>query len=82
MPPEQAENMRIRAELVTIINNWIEQQGFSQGSGSFCFRVTQPRISELARGKIQIFSIDKLITMMAHAGLHIQRIEVQYPHAA
>ncbi|MCV5790919.1 XRE family transcriptional regulator, partial [Escherichia coli] len=26
--PEQAENMRIRAELVTIINNWIEQQGF------------------------------------------------------
>lgn len=28
--PEQAENMRIRAELVTIINNWIEQQGFSQ----------------------------------------------------
>ncbi|MCV5901364.1 XRE family transcriptional regulator, partial [Escherichia coli] len=28
-PPEQAENMRIRAELVTIINNWIEQQGFS-----------------------------------------------------
>ena len=59
--PEQAENMRIRAELVTIINNWIEQ---------------------LARGKIQIFSIDKLITMMAHAGLHIQRIEIQYPHAA
>lgn len=28
--PEQADNMRIRAELVTIINNWIEQQGFSQ----------------------------------------------------
>ena len=77
--PEQAENMRIRAELVTIINNWIEQQGFSQASA---LGVTQPRISELARGKIQIFSIDKLITMMAHAGLHIQRIEVQYPHAA
>ncbi|MCV5480670.1 XRE family transcriptional regulator, partial [Escherichia coli] len=41
-----------------------------------------PRISELARGKIQIFSIDKLIPMMAHAGLHIHRIEIQYPHAA
>lgn len=36
--PEQAENMRIRAELVTIINNWIEQQGFSQAQGSVCFR--------------------------------------------
>ncbi|MFB4226473.1 helix-turn-helix domain-containing protein [Escherichia fergusonii] len=80
--PEQAENMRIRAELVTIINNWIEQQGFSQAQAASALGVTQPRISELARGKIQIFSIDKLITMMAHAGLHIQRIEVQYPHAA
>ncbi|EKM6767008.1 XRE family transcriptional regulator [Escherichia coli] len=80
--PEQAENMRIRAELVTIINNWIEQQGFSQAQAASALGVTQPRISELARGKIQIFSIDKLITMMDHAGLHIQRIEVQYPHAA
>ena len=32
--PEQAENMRIRAELVTIINNWIEQQGFSQAQAA------------------------------------------------
>lgn len=58
------------------------QQGFSQAQAASALGVTQPRISELARGKIQIFSIDKLITMMAHAGLHIQRIEVQYPHAA
>lgn len=58
------------------------QQGFSQAQAASALGVTQPRISELARGKIQIFSIDKLITMMAHAGLHIQRIVVQYPHAA
>ena len=42
--PEQAENMRIRAELVTIINNWIEQQGFSQAQAASALGVTQPRI--------------------------------------
>ncbi|HBC9259962.1 TPA: XRE family transcriptional regulator, partial [Escherichia coli] len=40
--PEQAENMRIRAELVTIINNWIEQQGFSQAQAASALGVTQP----------------------------------------
>lgn len=39
--PEQAENMRIRAELVTIINNWIEQQGFSQAQAASALGVTQ-----------------------------------------
>lgn len=38
--PEQAENMRIRAELVTIINNWIEQQGFSQAQAASALGVT------------------------------------------
>ena len=42
--PERAENMRIRAELVTIINNWIEQQGLSQAQATSALGVTQPRI--------------------------------------
>ena len=49
--PEQAENMRIRAELVTIINNWIEQQGFSQAQAASALGVTQPRISDLPEVK-------------------------------
>ena len=80
--PERAENMRIRAEILKILNSLSEQEGFSQAQAASALGVAQPLISELARSKIQIFSIDKLITMMAHAGLHIQRIEIQYPHAA
>ncbi|EKT1335117.1 XRE family transcriptional regulator [Salmonella enterica] len=80
--PEQAENMKIRAQLMAVLNRWIETQGFSQSEAAAVLGVTQPRISELARGKIQIFSVDKLISMMAHAGLHIQNMDIRYPVAA
>ncbi|MBN9609851.1 MAG: XRE family transcriptional regulator [Actinobacteria bacterium] len=33
--------------------------------------VTQPRISDLARGKIDLFSIDTLVNMVTAAGLHL-----------
>lgn len=77
--PEQAENMRFRAQLMDILNEWIRKNEFSQQQAAAVLGVTQPRISELVRGKIQIFSVDKLITMMAHAGLHIQNLEIKYP---
>ncbi|MEC5509947.1 helix-turn-helix domain-containing protein [Klebsiella oxytoca] len=80
--PEQAENMKIRAQLMAVLNSWIKKQGFSQAEAAAVLGVTQPRISELARGKIQIFSVDKLIGMMAHAGLVIQHIDIQYPEMA
>ncbi|EEB7409413.1 helix-turn-helix domain-containing protein [Salmonella enterica] len=77
--PEQAENMKIRARLMTVLNKWIENQGYSQAEAATVLGVTQPRISELARGKIQVFSVDKLISMMAHAGIQIQNMDIRYP---
>lgn len=77
--PEQAENMKIRAKLMTVLNIWIESQGYSQAEAAAVLGVTQPRISELARGKIQVFSVDKLISMMAHAGIQIQNMDIRYP---
>ncbi|EAO3022206.1 helix-turn-helix domain-containing protein [Salmonella enterica] len=80
--PEQSENMKVRAQLMAVLNTWIAKQGFSQAEAATILGVTQPRISELARGKIQIFSVDKLIMMMAHAGMHIQNMDIQYPEMA
>lgn len=80
--PDQAENMKFRAQLMGILNDWIKSRGFDQQQAATALGVTQPRISELARGKIQIFSVDKLITMMSHAGLYIQSVEIKYPAEA
>ncbi|WP_330219677.1 MULTISPECIES: helix-turn-helix domain-containing protein [Pseudomonas] len=44
----------------------------SQAEAAKNFDVMQPRISELQRGKIDLFSVDRLINMMAQAGLHVE----------
>jgi len=80
--PEEAANMKIRSYLMTFLNSWIEKRQLSQAEAALALGVTQPRISELARGKINLFSIDKLIGMMAHAGLMIKHIEISEPTAA
>jgi predicted XRE-type DNA-binding protein len=36
------------------------------------FGVTQPRVSDLMRGKIALFSLDTLVNMLAEAGLHVE----------
>ncbi|QGY32548.1 helix-turn-helix domain-containing protein [Pantoea cypripedii] len=80
--PEEAENMKVRAQLMNSINNWIARHKLSQADAAKALGVSQPRISELVNGKISFFSVDKLITMMAHAGMHIVNIEISETAAA
>jgi len=80
--PEEAENMKVRSQLVIALNQLIEKRGLNTQEAAVLLGVSQPRISELAKGKIQLFSIDKLINMLAHAGLHIGNIEIRESAAA
>ncbi|QLG96648.1 XRE family transcriptional regulator (plasmid) [Pseudomonas yamanorum] len=70
--PAQAENMKVRSSLMIALKDRIEAQDLSQADAAKLFGVTQPRISDLMRGKITLFSIDTLINMLACAGLHIE----------
>lgn len=70
--PEQAENMKIRSSLMRSIEAKIEAAGWSQQQAAERFHVTQPRISDLVRGKIEKFTIDTLVNMVVAAGLHVQ----------
>lgn len=65
---EEAENLKIRADLMIELTNLIEAQGFTQAAAAKLLGVTQPRISDLMRGKIDRFSVDSLIEMLGHAG--------------
>lgn len=67
--PEEAENLKLRAVLMRELASRIASM--SQQEAAALLGVTQPRISELVRGKIQYFALDKLVTMAAHAGLHV-----------
>ncbi|MBX3431168.1 MAG: XRE family transcriptional regulator [Hyphomonadaceae bacterium] len=67
----EAENMKLRAKLMRAIIRHIEKRELSQAAAARLMGVTQPRISDLVRGKIELFSVDTLITMAISAGLQI-----------
>ena len=70
-PPEEAENLRLRSELMIQVRRILETQKLTQTAGAKLFGVTQPRISDLVRGRIELFSIDGLVNMLAHAGAQV-----------
>ncbi|CNK16080.1 Uncharacterized conserved small protein [Yersinia mollaretii] len=80
--PEQAENMKVRSMLIQALNAWIARKGLTPAEAANALGITQPRVSELMHGKIQLFSIDKLVSIMATAGLHIGSIEISESAAA
>ena len=69
---EQAENMKLRASLMMALERRINETGLSQEQAAKLLGVTQPRVSDLMRGKIQLFSLDMLVNMVATAGMHVE----------
>ncbi len=70
--PAAAENMKVRAGLMRALQERIAASGMTQAQAARQFGVTQPRISDLMRGKIDLFGIDTLVTMLASAGFHVE----------
>lgn len=71
---DEAENLKIRSDLMIHVLQVIESGELKQREAAHLFGVTQPRISDLVRGKIQLFSIDMLVTMLSHAGVHVSLV--------
>ncbi len=69
--PAEAANMKLRSTLMMAIKDHIEREGLSQTQAAKLFNITQPRVSDLMRGKIHLFAIDALVTMLAAAGLRV-----------
>lgn len=72
--PDEAEHLRIRSLLMGEVRKVIESQNLSQAQAARFFGVTQPRISNLVRGRIDLFSIDTLVDMLARAGIHVELV--------
>jgi len=71
-PPGEAANLRLRSMLMIEIKRHIQDEKLTQKQAAERLGVTQPRISDLMRGKIGLFSVDTLITMLTHAGLKVE----------
>ncbi|SEC34980.1 Predicted DNA-binding protein, contains XRE-type HTH domain [Rhizobiales bacterium GAS188] len=70
--PAEAENMKLRSTLMMALEEHIRRRGWTQVEAARRLGVTQPRISDLLRGKINLFGLDTLVNMVVAAGLHIE----------
>jgi predicted XRE-type DNA-binding protein len=65
-------HLRLRAELMDAVREVIQRRGLRQREAAELFGVAQPRVSDLVRGKIALFSIDTLVSMLAAAGVNVE----------
>lgn len=70
--PALAENMKLRSAFMLALKDHIARERWTQREAAKKFGVTQPRISDLLRGKIDLFAIDTLVNMLATAGIPIE----------
>jgi predicted XRE-type DNA-binding protein len=67
-----AQNLKIRADLMKTLREIIDDAGLGQKEAAEVFGVHQPRISDLMRGKIDKFTIDVLVNMLARVGKSVE----------
>ena len=67
----EAENLRIRSAMMRALVAFIRKNELTQARAAKVFGISQPRISDLIRGKIHLFSIDNLVILLAAAGLRV-----------
>ena len=77
--PAEAENMKLRSALMMALEQHIRGHGWTQAEAARRLSVTQPRVSDLLRGKIHLFGLDTLVNMVVAAGM---RVEMQIASAA
>lgn len=68
--PEEAAALEIRATLLRALQEWVAESGRTQAEMAGQLGVTQARVSDIKRGKIDSFSLDLLVKLAARAGLH------------
>jgi predicted XRE-type DNA-binding protein len=70
--PADAANMKARAELMNAIREAVEGWGLTQAASAKRLSLTQPRMNDLMRGRINKFSLDALINVATSAGLAVR----------
>ncbi|OAI51241.1 hypothetical protein AYO46_08345 [Betaproteobacteria bacterium SCGC AG-212-J23] len=69
-----AENLRLRSELMMRIDTFHRESGLTQGECAKLLGLTQPRLNALLKGKLSQFSLDALVNIASRAGLNVRLV--------
>ena len=70
-PPHEAEVMLLRAQLAEALRQWIEREQLTQALAAKRLGVAQPRVSDIARGKVELLSLDFLVGLCVKASIPV-----------
>ncbi|HXB54558.1 MAG TPA: helix-turn-helix transcriptional regulator [Vicinamibacteria bacterium] len=71
-PPDKAEHLLVRADLMIRLERELDSRSFKQAQAAKLLGITQPRVSDLLRGRVELFSADALIDMLARLGIKVR----------
>ena len=72
--PHEAEHLLVRSDLMIKVQELITSRGIKQAEAAKILRITQPRVSDLLRGRIDLFSTDALIDVLARLGVRVRLV--------
>ncbi|MGH7332806.1 MAG: helix-turn-helix domain-containing protein [Candidatus Rokuibacteriota bacterium] len=79
---DEAEHLKLRAELMVHLQKVITARRLKQAEVAKLLGVAQPRVSDVMRGRIDLFSIDALIDMLARLGIGVKLVLQPHPRRA
>jgi predicted XRE-type DNA-binding protein len=79
--PQEAANMKAKSMLLMALQNWLSQFEGTQKDAALLLNISQPRLSDLKRGHIDLFSLDTLLNMADLAGMS-PTVQVKLPRMA
>jgi len=71
-PPDKAEHLLVRVDLMIRLEKELGSRGLKQAQAAKLLGITQPRVSDLLRGRVELFSADALIDMLARLGIKVR----------
>jgi predicted XRE-type DNA-binding protein len=68
---QESQNLLLRSQTMIALVHWFEGSGLTQAAAAKTLGITQPRLNQLLKGKIDIFSLDALVNMATSAGMRV-----------
>lgn len=75
----QAANLKLRSQLMMEVTEYVRQSGLTQTDAAAALGISQPRLNDVLKGKIEKCTVDRLVNMLAAIGY---RVDLRISHAA
>ncbi|MDZ7663636.1 helix-turn-helix domain-containing protein [Thiohalophilus sp.] len=75
----QAANLKLRARLMMEVADYVKQSGLTQAEAAKKLGITQPRLNDVLKGRIEKCTIDRLVNMLSAVGY---KVNLEISHAA